>query len=153
MATFTDNFNRANENPITTPWESMPAIGFFSGAGLQIVTNQLEMVGGGSSASLVTGESFDNDQSAEIQIVAFDLFSKAGVMLRGNTSGNGYIIELQKSIDDVFLRSASGGTGTLLNTWNNVGFSEGSTLKADIVGNVIRIFVNGVQAGADYTDT
>lgn len=152
MAIFTDNFNRANENPLASPWQSVNAAGSLSGKGLKVDANQL-VGNSGTNASILTGLEFLDDQSAKVTIAATDTFCPAGVIVRGDVNGNGYLLYYNKNGDDVRLGTLVNGTFTNLKFFGDVGFVEGSSLGLSVSGNTLTAFINGVQLGTPYEDT
>ena len=149
--TFTDFFNRPDEAPLAGDWESVTT--GTNGIGLQIVSNEVRCNGGGIGASIVTGKAFSDAQSAEVTFGSINFFGKIGLILRGDTLGNGYLIEYQRNGDDIRVYSLDDGVLTNLTFYGNVGLINGSVFKASIAGSTLKLFRNGVQIGTDYVDT
>lgn len=151
MAIFTDDFNRANENPIASPWQSVASGGALNGNGLQVNNNQL-VGNGGTNASIVGELQFDDDQSASIEVAIKDNFCDVGVILRGDISGNGYLLYYDVSGDDLLLGTLTGGTFAQLAAFNNTGMVNGDSFGISVAGNVFTVLVNGSPFGSTYTD-
>lgn len=151
MAIFTDDFNRANENPLASPWQSVNASGSLSGNGLKVDANQL-VGNSGTNASILTGLEFLDDQSAKVTISATNTFCPAGVIVRGDVNGNGYLLYYNRNGDDVRLGTLTNGTFTNVQFFGDVGFIDGSTLELKAEGNVLRAYIDDVQIGTDVTD-
>lgn len=81
MATYTDDFNRADESPVWTAVVN---------GGCKIVSNQVNAVNVGFCVSALIGEPFADDQSADIALPTYALSDNPGVALRVDASGNGY---------------------------------------------------------------
>lgn len=111
----TDDFNRADANPIGAPWTTM-----FTRA-LQIVSNQVENnTTFAASISIYTGITWPNDQAAQITANAVGTTGNdgLGVVLRGNTpgaTGNCY---------SVFFQQGAGSRGIYINKFLNGAFSR-----------------------------
>lgn len=155
MATFTDDFNRANENPIAAPWTTSV------GSGVQILSNQVTRVSG-NSASIVTGETFNDDQVATVEINVLGNFDLNGVVVRGDVTGNGYCLLYLVNQDRLQFYTLVNGVRTDLVErvgviGGGVGFGNpppfGTTIGLGIVGDTLTFYVNGVQSGATITRT
>lgn len=156
MATLaTDDFNRANADPIGGNW-----VGHLFD--FRIVSNRATPSDDGeNSRARYTGTTPPNDQWAEAKIYgSSDLYTGCGVSIRISTSVNsgyhvvaspgeggsgGNNIYLGKYVSDVeteiWTRDAPGGT-----------FTTGGTVRLEAQGTTLRVFVNGVQVGTDSTD-
>lgn len=92
-----DNFNRANENPLSLAgnWDSPHATHF------KIVSNQLQNIGGGSAGDewyVYWNDTFSNDQFSQIQIIS--KVDTMGVTVRGSgTATNYYAIQSFNGLD------------------------------------------------------
>jgi hypothetical protein len=150
--TFIDDFNRPNEAPLAAPWEQVTA-GVTAGRQVTLVDNEIKASGSGFLAAVITGELFADDQSAEIVLRQVDTGGYIGLILRGDTLGNGYLLEYRRNGDDLRVYSLVDGTQTQLTFYSNIRLNDGKVFKASVTGNVLRIFVNGVQVGTEYVDT
>jgi hypothetical protein len=95
MAIVTDNFNRADENPMSGSWSSLNDVAAESR--LQIVSNHVENTGWGHAFSLYSSASFSNDQ-----------YSKVAVLLPYNNNGGGPCVRM----------SFADRTGYAMPAWN-----------------------------------
>ena len=147
MATFTDDFNRADEAPLNSPYTSVV------GAGLILSTNSVKSVDGGSYyIDALIGEDYDDDQYAEVELGTLGIFDSAGVGVRFDASGSGYAVRFEPAGPDVYLDSFSSGVQSELTVLENVTFSTGDTIGLGVVGNVLTIYRNGGAVGT-FTDT
>ena len=145
MATFTDDFNRAGP-ALGSPWATVV------GSGIVIDTNEVKAGGAGFCASAVTGETFDDDQDAQITIVDVQDYDFMGVVLRMDGSGNGYVGLAAFGDGRFYLYESTAGTLTSLG-FRSVSFAATDTLKAGVVGTTFTLYKNGAAQGATFTDS
>lgn len=145
MATFTDDFNRADESPITGDWTNT--------AGTIRILSQQVRGNGAESIAIVSGSSFDDNQSATVEFTTLVNSDLGGVGVRVDTNGDGYILQWPTSNSSLVVNARVGGSSTALFT-RSVGsvLTVGDTITLDVTGNVLSCFRNGVQVGASYTD-
>jgi len=142
----TDNFNRADSNPLDGNWTQLASGGGFGPA--QLVSNAVEGATAGVNAdSWNNGISWPNDQWAQVTVTALNN-SFIGVSLRqsligaqtayrfvygqGSTGGSvPYII--QKAVAASFSTLKSGSS-----TLNN-----GDVISAEAIGTTLNLYVNG----------
>jgi hypothetical protein len=148
----TDDFNRANANPIGAPWAKVGGIpGDF-----QIVSNAATPTTLASDGAAVhTGITWPNDQYCQGKVFVTGSGSSTGpgLALRGTTASETYyrLSFNAAGTGNVDLWRAVAATYT--NLWNRTAtFTTGDTVRFEIQGAVIRVFINGVQVGADFTD-
>lgn len=146
-----DNFNRANENPLgngnwtqTASWNSM-----------QIVSNQAVPVTS-RSASYWSADAFGPDQYSEVKVVTNEN-TYAGPIARYSNASGYTAYSLSVEYGELRLKRSNGGSQTL-NTVIATGITiNGKVLKISVSGTgatvTIRAYVDGVQAGSDYSDT
>jgi hypothetical protein len=151
----TDNFNRADENPIGAPWTVRG-----SGTAGKIVSNTLRMPGSGNDSGIVyTGITWPNDQYSQVTLVTVPNAQSAGdgvgVIVRGNTSG---------TLTQYELVCASGAAGTTIAKRVNGVYKQlahsvttwvaGDVAYLEIRGNTLQAKRNGSTAGmpAPVTD-
>jgi len=148
MATYNDTFTRADENPLAAPWSTC------DGSGLQLVSNQLKSAAAGAGhVSALTGESWDNDQTAEVQVTTIQGYDFAGPVIRFNATsgGNGYVGMGEFGDGRFYCYRVDNGTWTSLG-FRSVTFSANDVLKIGAVGTSITLYVNDVAQGASFTD-
>lgn len=140
MATYSDSFNRADEN-LTTPWAASV------GAGAAIVSNVVKAAtGSGYRISAVTGETFDNDQDAQVTLVAVNTADYAGPCVRMDGSGNGYFMSCQFADGRVYLYRMDAGVQTSLGFISSTPVAT-DTVKLGVVGTTFTYYLNDVSQG------
>jgi hypothetical protein len=127
-ASFSDNFNRANANPIGGSWD---------GTDLQIVSNAVQGVIGGWGDSVYTGFTPTNDQQASIATVTLaDSSTQAGVMLRTATGGGvGYFLVCGTGNSQIIELSSF----SVIASSSSAGCNAATTVTATAVGSVLTI--------------
>lgn len=143
MATFTDDFNRADSTNLGANWVEVS--GDWS-----IVSNQLSPgAAGGTIILRAAGAMSTNDNSAQVTIAATTTASQ-GVWCRGNSNiTQGYLWRNNGTSWDLF--SVVGGSFTVIGTYTAAAI-PGDVAKVQAVGTTIKGFVNGVQR-VSVTDT
>jgi hypothetical protein len=152
----TDTFNRANQNPIASPWTSLDPIHLGTG---QILNNQFESSVVGNSDSVNTGTSpWPNDQGSKITVGALNSSSYMGVDLRaqnlGTASGKTYRCYVgpgatgSGSIPWGIQFYSAGNFYQLASGTLTGGIQAGDTLEADVTGTLITLFHNGISVGS-----
>jgi hypothetical protein len=143
VASFSDDFNRANSTDLGAGWVEVS--GDWS-----IVSNQLSPGSAGGTIILRAAGAMDSsDHSAQVTIAATAAVSQ-GVWCRGNSNiTNGYLFRNNGSSWDLF--SVVGGSFTVIGTYA-VAAVAGDVAKVQAVGSTIKAFVNGVER-ISVTDT
>lgn len=136
MATFTDDFNRADSSNLGAGW--VEVTGDWS-----IVSNQLSSGSAGGTVILrAAGAMATNDNSAQVTIAATAAVSH-GVWCRGNSNiSQGYLWRNDGSSWNLF--SVVGGSFTSIGSYAAAAVA-GDVAKIQAVGSTIKGFVNGVQ--------
>ncbi len=107
-----DNFNRANESPLASPW----ATGL--GGGLQIVSNQTQGVTAGSDnlSYYNGGIAWPSDQYSQAKLAgSFDLSNARAVVIRWNGT-SGYLLSAGPTTTDSIIYKCVAGTFSALFT-------------------------------------
>jgi hypothetical protein len=143
MASFSDDFNRANSTDLGANWVEVS--GDWS-----IVSSQLSPGSAGGTIILrAAGAMSSNDNYAQATIAATAAVSQ-GVWCRGNSNiTQGYLLRNNGSSWDLF--SVVGGSFTVIGTYA-VAAAAGDVMKVQAVGSSIKGFINGVQR-ISVTDT
>lgn len=143
MATFTDDFNRANSTDLGAGWVEVS--GDWS-----IVSNQLSPGSAGGTIILrAAGAMATSDNYAQVTIAATTAASH-GVWCRGNSNiSSGYLFRNDGSTWDLF--SVVGGSFTVIGTYAAAA-APGDVAKVQAIGSTIKAFVNGVER-VSVTDT
>jgi hypothetical protein len=143
VATFTDDFNRANSTDLGAGWVEVS--GDWS-----IVSNQLSPGAAGGTIILRAADPMaSSDHSAQVTIAVTTAASQ-GVWCRGNSNiSTGYLWRNDGTSWDLF--SVVGGSFTVIGTYAAAA-SPGDVAKVQAVGSTIKCFVNGVER-VSVTDT
>lgn len=143
MASFTDDFNRANSTDLGAGWVEVS--GDWS-----VASNQLSPGAAGGTIILRAAGAMDtSDNSAQATIAATAAVSQ-GVWCRGNANiTNGYLWRNNGTSWDLF--SVIGGSFTVIGTYTAAA-APGDVAKVQAVGSTIKGFVNGIQR-VSVTDT
>lgn len=143
MASFTDDFNRADSTDLGAGWVEVS--GDWS-----IVSGQLSPGAAGGTIILRAAGAMDShDNYAQVTIAATTAASH-GVWCRGNSNiSSGYLWRTDGSTWDLF--SVIGGSFSLIGTYAAAS-APGDIAKVQAVGSTIKGFVNGVER-VSVTDT
>lgn len=143
MASFSDDFNRADSSDLGANWVEVS--GDWS-----IASNQLSPGAAGGTIILRAAGAMDSsDNSAQVTIAATTTASQ-GVWCRGNSNiSNGYLWRNDGSTWDLF--SVIGGSFSVIGTYAAAA-APGDVAKVQAVGSTIKGFVNGVER-VSVTDT
>ncbi|MEV4424053.1 hypothetical protein AB0K23_01490 [Streptomyces sp. NPDC049602] len=143
MATFTDDFNRADSADLGAGWVQVS--GFWAIASSQLSPGS----DGGTIILRAAGPMDSSDHSAQVTIAATTAASH-GVWCRGNSGiSNGYLWRNDGSSWDLF--SVVSGTFNVIGSYAAAA-APGDVAKLQVVGSTIKGFVNGVQR-VSVTDT
>lgn len=153
-----DDFNRANENPLTTTnWNTVSPF-----SAMQIVTNRARTAAssGNTSEESWKNETFGPDCYSEIIVVARPETGGRFIILtvRGSNSSNsntrtGYRMEWTRGADCVIYRENGDSTKTELNRAIAPTFNDGDTVRLTAQGSTLTVTSNGatVVAASDST--
>lgn len=152
----TDNFNRANEDPIASPW--------VAGAGsdrMTLATNAMapNSVGADAWAYYDGAISWPNDQYCKFKVAVTGTAgggSGAGLMVRkaaGTSDQTRYelILDHAASNNCTLRRRDSGGTPTNIVVFTQA-WSDGNTWELRAQGTTLSMWLNGVQVNTNQTD-
>lgn len=136
MASFTDDFDRANSTDLGAGWVEVS--GDWS-----IVSSQLSPGAAGGTVILRAADAMaTDDNSAQVTIAATTSASQ-GVWCRGNSNlSSGYLWRNDGTSWDLF--SVVGGSFTAIGTFAAAA-APGDVVKVQAVGTLIKAFVNGVE--------
>lgn len=136
MASFSDDFNRADSSDLGAGWVEVS--GDWS-----IVSNQLSPgAAGGTIILRAAGAMASDDHYAQITIAA-TVAASQGVWCRGNSNiSSGYLWRNDGSTWDLF--SVVGGSFTAIGSYAAAA-APGDVAKVQAVGSTIKAFVNGVE--------
>ena len=142
----TDNFNRADVNPIGGNWTTIGAL-----SAVQIVSNAAKGTNAsGRSAAYWNADAFANDQYAQT-VVPFTGGLYDGPVVRAATGAETYYNFRPNGASTAILYKAVAGTFTALGSgW---AFVAGNTLKLSIEGTTLTGYINGVAQDPTQTDS
>ena len=152
----TDNFNRANETPLASPWGSNTVDPEF-----KLVSNAAQpdnVFQDCSSRHTTAGLSADQYAQAKVSMTTGgDAGAGPGVTVRAASNAKTYYrLACQKTSPAVELSRFNAGTYTFLAT-RTVTWSDGDTFRVEVSGTgstvTLKIFRNGSQLGADISDS
>lgn len=149
MILASDSFNRADENPIASPWTSAGSFKILTNVVLP--TNAAQ-----DSAAYYTGVVWPNDQYSKAKITTLAIGTGgngAGVLARQHsTIGTKTRYRVAMTTDHAELCKEVAGATTVL--WNRATtFVSGNPIQLNVIGSTLRVFNNGSQIGADATDS
>jgi len=150
---FSDNFTRANENPLSDggQWGPFQEVGV-NLPQLQVVSNKAEASStAGRNVSIVTGTSFPSNQWCEL--TPSSVTSGVTALKLRSTSGNpGTAYDVAFSVSGWQIQRESGTTFSVLAT---IGGSlvVGHAYLFTAIGNVLSLFDNGTLVGSTTDNT
>ena len=137
MATYNDNFNRA-DGPLTAPWADVV------GNGVDISSNAaVGATGSGRRLSALTGESWDNDYRVGVTVKSI-ASNYMGVGARLDASGNGYYAEAQWFESRLYLFRVDAGVFTSLG-YGAYTAAINDLIEIEVSGTTITAYQNSVQ--------
>lgn len=146
-----DNFQRANANPIGGNWTPLGVAGF---GNAQLLSNSFTAAAAGVNPdSFWNALAFPNDQWAQVTI-ATCTSSDAGILLRGNTAagGSGYRFIVNTINNTWIVQSIVAGAVTNISTGNPITFTPGDVFTAAAIGTQLSFYQNGNLLGT-FTDS
>lgn len=151
MATYSDDFNRANETPLNTSTWGQSGTGSFN-----LASNQVSHPTDGSDnevyyvAATASGDQFSQ---GTITTVAGGE-TGVGVLCRHIGTSTRTFIRAVADSTTTTVRSFSNGADTLIGTRSQT-FNNGDVLRLEVTGTspniTVKVFRNGTQMGADFT--
>tara|TARA_R110002012_G_scaffold315863_1_gene530234 strand:+ start:1179 stop:3098 length:1920 start_codon:yes stop_codon:yes gene_type:complete len=142
MADYVDIFNRADASPIGGDWVTEV------GSGLQIVSNAVKsVVVAGPSVSSLFGQTFQDDQTAEIEIGVYLAFDFIGVGARFDGSGSGYVVGTSSG-SQISIYRVDSGVFTNLQDYTGLTIGSGDTIGIDVTGTAVEALHNGSSLGS-----
>ncbi len=144
-----DNFNRANENPLAAPWV-IPQVG----QGIQLVSNQTQ--GANASQDNVAiydgGIAWPDDQYSQATMVGpFDGANTQGLVIRWNNTSNGYALVLGPTSGDAVVYIVTNG-GYVALSLPSVALVANDVMTFEARGDLLTVRQNG-QILTSLTDT
>lgn len=145
----TDNFNRANGNPISANWSTptgVNALGIYN----QQAANTIQA---GHAASYWSANTFSNDQYSKAKptgVLATYRYPRCGVRM-GGANGEGYYISTDGTDTQLIYRS-NAGSETVKQTLTGTGFLSTDIMEVRAQGTTISMWKNGSQIGTNTTD-
>jgi len=148
MTTASDNFNRANETPLASPWTT--TTGFSQ---MNLVSNAAE--GSSSADSIAVYNSLTWGPNQTVSVVVGNLSTNnnySGAGARWDTSGNGFFVWTDGTggAGHCGISSSAGGSETVLAN-SSTTFANGDTIGIDISGTSPNITINLQKNGTTVT--
>lgn len=151
MATYSDDFNRANETPVNSSIWGQSGTGSWN-----LASNQLSHpTDGGDNEIYYVSATASGDQysQAKITVVAGGETGLGVVCRHIGTSTQTFIRAVADSTTTT-VRVMTSGSSSLVGTRTQT-FNNNDTLRMEVTGTspniVVKVFRNGVQMGADFT--
>lgn len=147
--TFSDNFNRPNENPLTGGWTN-GATGY---NGLKVLNNEaVAITDSSNSCAYVTTPDFTPypNQSATATMGSSTSF---GVFVRLSAGGNGYRLIMVNSTTMRVAVINAGTASTLGADFTIAALTAGQSITLGITGTTLTVYVNGVSQGTRTDST
>jgi hypothetical protein len=142
-----DNFNRANENPLAGNWTTAPGA-----SAMQLFSNQVTGSTGANCTSFWNADTFGNDQYSQVTPVDNTNFGAGlAVRVRTTTQYDCYILFLNAS-GSVQIYKIIAGSVTLLSS-PNFAYAAGDVIKLEAVGTTLTAYKNGVAQANPATDS
>lgn len=142
----TDNFNRADANPIGGNWTTTN-----SESALKIVSNQVQnSTDNADCGAFWNANSFPNDQYSQAVLVAVGNYTTddgPGVAVRMASGARTYYRTLLRPSTDLITQKEVAGSFTHLSTITAAGAAAGDTLYLDVQSSTLTIKRNGTTAG------
>lgn len=136
-----DNFNRADANPIGTNWTSTKN-------SCQLVSNAIQGVSFNYSAAYWSGDTFNNDQYAQMAAVQI---SDGGPAVRMSAGPNSYHFDAKAGTNTVMQKDVGGSFTNLQSGLATPAVSD--VCYIEVVGTTLKMKINGVQIGSNQTDS
>lgn len=143
----TDNFNRADQNPIAGNWTQVSSLSGFGQAqlsGNQVIAN----VAGTRASYWWNAQSWNADQWASIKVTTCLANSNLGVSLRNSTSGAAtcymcLFLGTAGSAGTIRIQKFVTGTFTSLFSATNFTVNLGDIITGSVIGTQLSMYVNG----------
>lgn len=143
MAVVTDNFDRANEDPLSNggKWTTMAG----AGDSLIVLTNQCKYgTGGVQNGAYWSANEFANDQSCQMVIATINVSDNSSACVRTQTDAFSFYA-MPSSSESIKFRKVVNGAETQLGSTHAVAISAGNTVKLTVTGDTLEAFVEGVS--------
>jgi hypothetical protein len=144
----TDNFNRANANPIGGNWTTG-----FNGIALKLLSNgcMSSETGGARDNAYWNADAFDSDHYSQIKIAALNGTSLAQGPTVRVQSGAQTFYQANCSTTTISLRKFVAGTITTIGEDKAIAVAAGDIIRLAVFGSVLEVSLNGivVRTGQD----
>lgn len=132
-AAYTDDFNRANENPISSPWQKP------SGVTNAIQIYNSRACGTGQNSIATYNATFSGNQYVQVDVPDGN---QHGVVFRTTGIDNFYLLHVNGNNSLLLGKQVSGAWSTI-QTISTDNLASGATIRAEISGTAITVKVNG----------
>lgn len=148
----TDNFNRADVNPIGGNWTTVTSEGAF-----KIVSNAVQPASlSADSTAYYNAVTWPNDQYAQVKVTVNETTAGNGLgpCVRASASANTFYRVVADHAGSGNIELSKFIAGSYTQIWGRTAtFVNGDTLRLEVQGTTLRVYINGVQVGADATDS
>ncbi len=148
----TDDFNRADADPIGGSWTTAS-----SNSAMKIVSNACQPSSlPADCGAYYNAISWPDDQYSQCKITVNDTASGSGPGVYVRLASGAFTcyraVASHATTNNVELAKFVAGAHTAI--WQRTqSFTDGDTLRLEVQGTTLRVFINGVQVGADATDS
>jgi hypothetical protein len=147
-----DQFTRADANPIGAGWTTITSHQAF-----QIVSNAATPNSVASDAGSWKTGTFSNDQYVQAKLFVVGTGTGGngpGLAARVASGANTYYrLAANHQATTQNLQLGKFVAGTFTSIWQRLAaFTDGALFRLEVRGTTLRVFINGVQVGADATD-
>ncbi len=146
-AQVSDDFNRADVNPLAGNWTTCPGVN-----GLKIVSNQvLPTTIGALNGAYWSANTFSNDQYSQATFVS-GLNFDSGLSVRQSASASTYYFIGVSGTSWQFGKRIAG-TWSYLGTAQTRTTANGTIVRLEVSGTTLKAYFNGVQDAYTFTDS
>lgn len=148
----TDNFNRADANPIGGAWVTVTSQG-----AMQLLGNVMTPASvAADSAAYYNLAMLSDNQYAQCKVTVNGTSSQTGIgpMIRCSTTAATFyrVAVNHNATNNIALGKLVNNTFTSI--WQRTAtFVDGDTVRVEAIGTTLRVLINGVAVGADATDS
>jgi len=161
LNTFSDDFTRANANPISNPSSSGGTWGTVTYSGVRpfkIVSNQSSGRDNGEQNMVqISSPTFHADQKISATLVSVSQYGGIAVRCQSLSDPSGYMVYVNANAMQVIVTKGNqAGSSTNLVTLEAGEWVSGDILTLEATGTSstdLKVYKNGVQYGSTYTDS
>lgn len=148
MTTASDDFNRANETPVASPWESV------IGGGINLSGNLLLGTASTAKASRYNSGTWGDDQRVDAVIGGLSASANyAELYVRLTSGGNGYKVYTDGTSGGCAICRVDAGSEVVLQIVTGLTFTNGDTAGIGVSGTTLTVYKNNVAQTPTATDS